>query len=63
MITLNVLAVLYTIFGFMKFKKRYGHYNIVDEDPNGWPGWTFILAICAIFSCMGAMLLIIKYLP
>jgi hypothetical protein len=60
MITLNVLAVLYTIFGFMKFKKRYGHYSLVDEDMKGW---TLLLAICAIFSCMGAMLLIIKYLP
>ena len=60
MITLSVLAVLYTIFGFMKFKKRYGHYNLFYEEPKGW---TFILALCAIFSFMVAMLLIIKYLP
>ena len=60
MITLSVLAVLYTIFGFMKFKKRYGHYLLHDEDMQAW---TLILAVCSVFSCMVAMLLIIKYLP
>ena len=60
MITLSVLAVLYTIFGFRKFKKRYGHYILVDEDPKGW---TFILALSAVFSCTAVLFLIIKYLP
>ena len=60
MITLSVLAVLYTIFGFRKFKKRYGHYLLYEEDMQPW---TMILAICSVFSGMVAMLLIIKYLP
>ena len=60
MITLSILGVLYTIFGFIRFKKRYGHYRLVDEEMQVW---TLILALCAIFICMVAMLLIIKYLP
>ena len=60
MITLSVLAVLYTIFGFRKFKKRYGHYILVDEEMQPW---TLILALCAIFSCTAALFLIIKFLP
>ena len=60
MITLSVLAVLYTIFGFRKFKKRYGHYALYEEDMQPW---TLILAVCAVFSGMIAALLIIKYLP
>ena len=60
MITLSVLAVLYTIFGFMKFKKRYGHYSLVDEELYGW---TLLLALSAVFSCTAALFLIIKYLP
>ena len=60
MITLSVLAVLYTIFGFMKFKKRYGHYSLVDEDMKVW---TFLIALSAVFSCTAALFLIIKFLP
>lgn len=60
MITLSVLAVLYTIFGFRKFKKRYGHYILVDEDMQAW---TLILALCAVLSCTAALFLIIKFLP
>jgi hypothetical protein len=60
MITLSILGVLYTIFGFIRFKKLYGHYRLVDEEMQVW---TLILALCAIFICMVAMLLIIKYLP
>ena len=60
MITLSVLSVLYTIFGFRKFKKRYGHYILVDEDMKAW---TLILALCAVLSCTAALFLIIKYLP
>ena len=60
MITLSALAVLYTIFGFRKFKKRYGHYNLFYEEPKGW---TLILAAGAVFSSLLAVLLIIKYLP
>lgn len=60
MITLSVLAVLYTIFGFMKFKKLYGHYILVDEDMKLW---TFLIALSAVFSCTAALFLIIKFLP
>ena len=60
MITLSVLSVLYTIFGFRKFKKRYGHYILVDEDMQAW---TLILALCAVLSCTAALFLIIKFLP
>ena len=60
MITLSVLGVLYTIFGFRKFKKRYGHYLLFDEEMHVW---TLILALCAIYTSMVAMLIVIKYLP
>ena len=60
MITLSVLAVLYTIFGFRKFKKRYGHYSLYEEEMQPW---TLILALCAIYTSMVAMLIVIKYLP
>ena len=60
MITLSVLAVLYTIFGFRKFKKRYCHYILVDEDMKAW---TLLLALSAVFSCTAALFLIIKFLP
>ncbi len=59
MITLSVLAVLYTIFGFRKFKKRYGHYVLYEEEMQPW---TLLLAVCAVFSSLLAVLLIIKYL-
>ena len=60
MITLSVLAVLYTIFGYRKFKKRYGHYVWYEEEMQPW---TLLLAVCAVLSGMIAVLLIIKYLP
>lgn len=60
MITLSVLAILYTIFGFQKFKKRYGHYVLYEEEMQPW---ILLLALCAIFSLLLALFLIIKYLP
>ena len=60
MITLSVLAVLYTIFGFRKFKKRYKHYVLYEEEMQPW---TLLLAVCAVFSGMVALLIVIKYLP
>ena len=60
MITLSILGVLYTIFGFIRFKKLYGHYRLVDEEMQVW---TLILALCAIYTSMVAMLIVIKYLP
>ena len=60
MITLSVLTVLYTIFGFIKFKKRYGHYLLLEEDMRPW---TLALFGATISTCIMAMLLIIKYLP
>jgi len=60
MITLSVLTVLYTIFGFIKFKKLYGHYVLFEEDMRPW---TLALFSTTIYTCVIAMLLIIKYLP
>jgi hypothetical protein len=60
MITLSVLTVLYTIFGFIKFKKLYGHYMLFEEDMRPW---TLLLSSATICTCVIAMLLIIKYLP
>lgn len=60
MITLSILGVLYTIFGFIRFKKLYGHYRLVDEEMQVW---TLILALCAIFICVACVIVCIHYLP
>jgi multisubunit Na+/H+ antiporter MnhG subunit len=62
MITLSVFVVLYTIIGLWRFKKLYGHYNIVDEEEEPILR-TLLLVLCAIFSFAAVLFLIIKYLP
>jgi len=59
MITLATLSILYAIFGLMRFKKLYGHYNIFDE----LKAWTFLLAMSIIYSCLMGIVFIVKYLP
>ena len=34
MITLTIISLLYSIFGLMRFKKIYGHYNVYEEDSS-----------------------------
>ena len=60
MITLTIISTLYSIFGLMRFKKLYGHYNVFDEDMEPW---TMILVFTIIFSFAMGISLIIKYLP
>ena len=60
MITLTTICILYSIFGLMRFKKLYGHYNIYDEDMKGW---TLLLSMSIIYSSIMGMVLIVKYLP
>jgi len=42
MITLSILAVLYTFFGFRRFKKLYGHYRLVDKEMQLWISLLFL---------------------
>lgn len=60
MITLYILCVLYTFFGFRRFKKLYGDYNIFDESPMVW---TFMLVITTAITIGTAITLIVMYLP
>jgi hypothetical protein len=60
MITLSILGVLYTIFGFIRFKKLYGHYRLVDEQMQVW---TLLLAVVFTLLCVACVILCIHYLP
>jgi len=60
MITLTIISILYAIFGLLRFKKIYGHYNVYDEDMKGW---TLLVAMTTIYSILMGMVLIVKYLP
>ena len=60
MITLTTICILYSIFGLMRFKKLYGHYNIFDEDMKAW---TLLLVMSIVYSGALGITLIVKYLP
>jgi hypothetical protein len=60
MITLTIISILYSIFGMMKFKKLYGHYNLFDEDMKVW---TLLLALSIFYSSIMVILSIVTYLP
>ena len=60
MITLYILCVLYTFFGFRRFKKLYGDYNLFDEPPMVW---TFILVLKTAITLATTITFIIIYLP
>ena len=60
MITLTIISALYSIFGFMRFKKLYGHYDLFKESPNLW---IIILLFSTIYSAFMSLILIVKYLP
>ena len=60
MITLTIISVLYSIFGLMRFKKIYGNYDILDQDPKPW---TIILVFTTIFSFSLGIYYTLKYLP
>jgi len=60
MITLTIISALYSIFGFMRFKKLYGHYTVFDEDMKAW---TLLLAMSIVYSGVMGIVLIVKYLP
>ena len=60
MITLTILCILYTFFGFRRFKKLYGDYNIFDEDMKLW---TALLLLAAIWSFINGIIFCISYLP
>ena len=60
MITLAILSILYAIFGLMRFKKIYGHYNVFDEDMKVW---TLLIALTTIYASMMGLTFIVTYLP
>ncbi len=60
MITLTIISILYSIFGLMRFKKIYGHYNVYDEDMKGG---TLLVAMTTIYSILMGIVFIVKYLP
>ena len=60
MITLAIISIIYSFFGLMRFKKIYGHYNVYDEDMKGW---TLLIALTTIYSCMMGIVFIVRYLP
>ena len=60
MITLTILCILYTFFGFRRFKKLYGTYDIFEEDMK--PG-ALLLVFTTIMSFVNGFFLIITYLP
>ena len=62
MITLYILCVLYTFFGFRRFKKLYGNYDILDKDLD----FTFLLmtlSLTTVVTVTGTIALIFIYLP
>ena len=60
MITLTILSTLYTIFGFMRFKKLYGNCDIFDQDPKPW---IILLLFSTVFSFAMGICITLKYLP
>ena len=60
MITLTIISIIYSIFGLMRFKKLYGDYDIIDQDPKLW---IVLLLFTTVFSAAMGMVFIIKYLP
>ena len=60
MITLFILCIIYTFFGFRKFKNRYGDYNIFDEDMKLW---TLALALSSFYLLIMAIIFIVTFLP
>jgi len=60
MITLTIICVIYTFFGFRSFKKQYGDYDIFNEPPDTF---TYLLVFTSIFSLVMGIYYITKYLP
>ncbi len=60
MITLTIISLLHSIFGLIRFKKLYGHYDLFDEDMKAW---TLLLAMSILYSGVMGIALIVKYLP
>jgi len=60
MITLFILCVIYVFFGFRRFKKLYGDYNIFDEDMKVW---TLALAMSCFYIIILSIIFIVNYLP
>ena len=60
MITLFILCIIYTFFGFRKFKNRYGDYNIFDEDMKLW---TLALALSSFYVFISCLVFCITFLP
>jgi hypothetical protein len=60
MITLTILCMIYTFFGFRRFKKLYGNYNIFDESMKLW---TLALAMSAFYFFIMTIVFCVTYLP
>ena len=60
MITLTILCMIYTFFGFRRFKKLYGNYNIFDDDMKVW---TLALAMSAFYVFITCIVFCVTYLP
>jgi len=52
--------MIYTFFGFRRFKKLYGDYNIFDEDMKLW---TLALSLATAWSIIAGLIFCIMYLP
>jgi hypothetical protein len=60
MITLTTISTIYSIFGLIIFKKKYGTYEIFHNDPKLW---TIMLALTLFITIVGGITLMITYLP
>lgn len=60
MITLYFLCVIYTYLGFRRFKKLYGNYDILDEEPKFW---TILLNLTTLYILVATIVFTIMYLP
>ena len=58
MITLTIICVIYTFFGFRSFKKQYGHCDLLNENPNLW---IIMLLFSTIYSAFMSLILIVKF--
>jgi len=52
--------MIYTFFGFRRFKKLYGDYNIFDEDMKIW---TLVLAMSSFYVFITFIIFCVTYLP
>jgi hypothetical protein len=59
MITLTILCILYTVFGLIILKRKYGSI----ETPHDAPLWVIAIAFTGAFSLVSIVFAIIKYLP